>query len=130
MCDHLYDGRDYEDIFGILFIGYVKVWWRCDSMAAITYTNGENTNTDLNLFHSKTYNPIGPISSPISYGTPIVFRLWTRKTFFYLLCNRLYNVGDYFSLLVTELVSFVIKVMMSPKLWMTKKIKHDQNHNN
>ena len=75
MCDHLYDGRDYEDIFGILFMGYVKVWWRCDSMAAITYTNGENTNIDLNLFYSKTYNPIGPISSTISYRTPIVFRL-------------------------------------------------------
>ena len=59
MCDPLYDERDYEDIFGILFIGYVKVWWRCDSVAAITYTNGENTNIDLNLFHSKTYNPIG-----------------------------------------------------------------------
>ena len=130
MCDHLYDGRDYEDIFGILFIGYVKVWWRCDSVAAITYTNGENTNRDLNLFHSKTYNPIGPISSPISYGTPIVFRLWTPKTFFYPLCNRFYNLGDHLSLLVTELVCFVIKVMMSPKLWMTKKIKHDQNHNN
>ena len=97
MCDHLYDGRDYEDIFGILFIGYVKVWWRCDSVAAITYTNGENTNRDLNLFHSKTYNPIGPISSPISYGTPILFRLWTPKTFFYPLCNRFYNVGDHLS---------------------------------
>ena len=79
MCDPLYDERDYEDIFGILFIGYVKVWWRCDSVAAITYTNGENTNTDLNLFHSKTYNPIGPISSPISYETPIFFRLWTMN---------------------------------------------------
>ena len=78
MFDHLYDGRDYEDIFGILFIGYVKVWWRCDSVAAITYTNGENTNTDLNLFHSKTYSPIGPISSPISYETPIDYSLWTK----------------------------------------------------
>ena len=68
MCDPLYDGRDYEDIFGILFIGYVKVWWRCDSVAAITYTNGENTNIDLNLFHSKTYNPIGPIASSINYS--------------------------------------------------------------
>ena len=52
-------------IFGILFIDYVKIWWRNDSVVAITYTNGENTNIDFNLFHSKTYNPISPYEIPI-----------------------------------------------------------------
>ena len=85
MCANLYDGRDYEDIFGILFTTQYRL---CESLVALRFSGCdnlykcENTNTDLNLFHSKTYNPIGPISSPISYGTAIVFSLQPKDRTF------------------------------------------------